>query len=203
MTRILAISGSIRTASFNTQALRSLPALAPEGMAIEVFKGVEELPHFSQDLEEDPPQSVLRMREAISEADGLVISTPEYNRSMPGVLKNALDWASRPYGKGVLTGKPAVVLSASPSNTGGLAAQLQLRSLLNVVNVYLVGGPMVAIPEVHNRLTVQGDVDVALSDETTRGMLTHQLLGLQYAVADGAAAKLTASAEALAESLRG
>lgn len=190
MSRVLAISGSLRTQSFNTQVLHTLPALAPEGLSIEVWKGLDELPFFNQDLEENPPASVVRLREAIREADGLIISTPEYNRQIPGVLKNALDWASRPYAQGVLAGKPVVAISASPSNAGGLPALIQLRSLLDIVGSYVVGGPTVSIPEVHNVLSVAEEAQaVVLNNEMTHSMLVKQLNGLACAIADNTAQK--------------
>jgi chromate reductase len=184
MSRVLAISGSIRTGSFNTQVLQSLQPLAPNDMSIEVYKGIDELPHFNQDLEAEPPTSVVRLREAIESADGLIISTPEYNRHIPGVLKNALDWASRPYAQGALVGKNAMVMSASPSAIGGFAAQIQLRSLLGLLGTYVVGGGQVAIPEVHTRLTVEEEAQAAISDEATRGLLVQQLNALQRAIAN-------------------
>ncbi|OIV38567.1 hypothetical protein BIV57_04730 [Mangrovactinospora gilvigrisea] len=189
MSRVLAISGSIRANSFNTHVLHNLQSLAPAGMLVEVYKGIEELPHFSEDLEANPPAQVLRLRQAIQEADGLVISTPEYNRHIPGVLKNALDWASRPYAQGVLTGKNVVVLSAFPSNAGGLTANLQLRNLLSVVNAYVVGGPIVSIPEVHSALAVQADSPAVLANEATRGMIAKNLDSLERAVQDNTGAK--------------
>lgn len=127
MSRVLALSGSLRAASFNTRILRSLPALAPESMHIELYEHLGDLPHFSEDLETEPPASVRRLWQAITDADGLIIATPEYNGAIPGVLKNALDWASRPYGSSVLPGHAAMVLSASPGIFGGIRAQVQLR----------------------------------------------------------------------------
>jgi chromate reductase len=191
MTRILAISGSLRAESFNTALLHALTPLAPEGMSIEVFKGIDELPHFNQDLEANPPASVVRLREAIAAADGLIISTPEYNRSYPGSLKNALDWASRPYAQGVLQGKSIAAVSASPSGQGGVRALIQLKELLRNLNNFVVGGPEISIPEVHTRLGVEADVQHTLTDPATAGMLKFVLAGLQEAV-DANAGQLVA-----------
>ncbi|MBT2476847.1 NADPH-dependent FMN reductase [Streptomyces sp. ISL-94] len=166
MSRVLALSGSLRAASFNTQILHTLPALAPEGMHIELFEHLGDLPHFSEDLETDPPAAVRRLWRAIADADGLIVATPEYNGALPGVLKNALDWASRPYGAGVLPGHAAMVLSASPGIFGGIRAQMQLRELFAQLNVYVVGGPQVAIPEVHTRLDLSAEPAERLTDPT-------------------------------------
>ncbi|WP_436772773.1 NADPH-dependent FMN reductase [Yinghuangia sp. YIM S09857] len=182
MTRILAISGSIRTESFNTALLNAFGPLAPEGMTIEVFKGIDELPHFNQDLEADVPASVLRLREAVQAADGVVISTPEYNRAIPGVLKNALDWASRPYGQSSWAGKPVAVLSSSPGVQGGIRAQEELKGQLRNLAAYVVHGPEIAIPEVHTRLSVDEQARVTLTDPATSGMVKFLLEGLQNAV---------------------
>ncbi|MDI2128604.1 NADPH-dependent FMN reductase [Yinghuangia seranimata] len=182
MSRILAISGSIRAESFNTALLQAFPTLAPEGMSIEVFKGIDELPHFNQDLEGDVPESVERLRQAIREADGVIISTPEYNRSIPGVLKNALDWASRPYGQSSWVGKPVVALSASPGAQGGIRALEELTGQLRNLAVYLVQGPEIAIPEVHSRLGVDAEAQRVLTDPATAGMVKFTLQALQTAV---------------------
>ncbi|HSA52108.1 MAG TPA: NAD(P)H-dependent oxidoreductase [Yinghuangia sp.] len=183
MTRVLAISGSIRAQSFNTALLHALPALAPEGMTIEVFKGIDELPHFNQDLEADVPASVVRLREAIQAADGVIISTPEYNRSVPGVLKNALDWASRPYGQSSWFGKPVAALSASPGpQGGGIRAQEELRSQLRNLGAYVVHGPEIAVTEVHSRLSVDEQARVTLNDPATAGMAKFLLAALDDAV---------------------
>ncbi|MET7302972.1 NADPH-dependent FMN reductase [Embleya sp. NPDC005575] len=191
MSRILAISGSLRAQSFNTALVNALQPFAPEGMQIEVYKGLDELPLFNQDLEADPPASVVRLREAIAEADGLIIATPEYNRSLPGVLKNALDWASRPYARGVLAGKSIVAISASPGVQGGIRALIQLKTLLRDLNNFVVSGPEISVPEVHTRLGVEADVQHVLTDPATAGMVTHVLAGLQDAI-DNNAGKLVA-----------
>ncbi|MFI1578956.1 NADPH-dependent FMN reductase [Embleya sp. NPDC020630] len=191
MSRILAISGSLRAESFNTALLNALQPFAPEGMQIEVFKGLDELPHFNQDLEPNPPATVVRLREAIAEADGLIITTPEYNRSLPGVLKNALDWASRPYAQGVLTGKSIVAISASPGPQGGIRALIQLKALLRDLGNFVVSGPEIAVPEVHTRLGVEADVQHVLTDPVTAGMVAHVLGGLRDAIDNGAGELVT------------
>ncbi|UGQ13931.1 NAD(P)H-dependent oxidoreductase [Yinghuangia sp. ASG 101] len=203
MTRILGISGSIRAASFNTALLNALPALAPEGTTIEVFKGIDELPHFNEDLEADVPASVVRLREAVRSADGIVISTPEYNRSVPGVLKNALDWASRPYGQSSWFGKPVAVLSASPGAQGGIRAQEELRSQLRNLGAYVVHGPEIAVPEVHTRLSVDEQARATLTDPATAGMATFLLNALEDAVRANTGGTHTKSLGAWMASLAG
>lgn len=203
MTRILAISGSIRTESFNTALLNAFGPLAPEGMTIEVFKGIDELPHFNQDLEADVPESVLRLREAVQAADGVIISTPEYNRSVPGVLKNALDWASRPYGQSSWQGKPVAVLSSSPGAQGGIRAQEELKGQLRNLAAYVVQGPEIAIPEVHTRLSVDEQARATLTDPATAGMVKYLLEGLQHAVDVKTGESHTKALNAWAASLAG
>ncbi|WP_171170013.1 NADPH-dependent FMN reductase [Streptomyces sp. I05A-00742] len=190
MSRVLAISGSLRTASFNTQILHSLTALAPTGMHIELFQHLDEVPHFSEDLENEPPAAVLRLRQAIADADGLIVATPEYNGAMPGVLKNALDWASRPYDASVLPGHTAMILSSSPGNLAGIRAQTQLREMFALLNVYVVGGPLVAVPEVHTRLDHTAEPAERLTDPVTRAMLVSLLNGLAAAIDDQAGGRL-------------
>ncbi|MFE4024020.1 NADPH-dependent FMN reductase [Streptomyces sp. NPDC059101] len=182
MSRVLAISGSLRAASYHTQLLSCLQPLAPEGMHIALFPGLGDLPHFSEDLEADPPLPVRELWQAIAEADGLLIATPEYNGAIPGVLKNALDWASRPRGTSVLPGHAAMVLSASPGLFGGIRAQAQLREMFALLNVYVVGGPQVAIPAVHTRLNPTAEPEQRLTDPITRAMLTSLLHGLEEAI---------------------
>lgn len=190
MSRVLAVSGSLRAASYHTQILRSLQPLAPGGMRIELFEGLGDLPHFSEDLEADPPASVRRLRQAVADADGLIIATPEYNGGIPGVLKNAFDWASRPRGESVLPGHSAMVLSASPGLFGGIRAQAQLREMFALLNVYVVGGPQVIIPQVHTRVDPSAAPERRLTDSVTRAMLAALLHGLEEAVDHQAGSRL-------------
>ncbi|MGA4544642.1 NADPH-dependent FMN reductase [Uniformispora flossi] len=203
MSRILAISGSIRAESFNTAVLNALAPFAPEGMSIEVFKGIDELPHFNQDLEGDVPASVIRLREAVQAADGVVISTPEYNRAIPGVLKNALDWASRPYGQSSWQGKPVAVLSSSPGVQGGIRAQEELKGQLRNLAAYVVSGPEIAIPEVHTRVSVDAQAVATLNDPATAGMVKYLLEALQLAVDANTGANHVKALNAWAASLAG
>jgi chromate reductase, NAD(P)H dehydrogenase (quinone) len=131
VTRILAISGSLRKDSHNTGLLRAAAEQAPEGVTIELYEDLESLPPFNEDREGDPGSVVDEMRQRIREADALLFSTPEYNTTIPGQLKHLVDWGSRPYGgEAALYGKPAAVIGASKSEYGALWAQDHLRKAL-------------------------------------------------------------------------
>src|SRR5213595_3279703 len=122
--RILGISGSLRRGSHNTTLLWAAAELLPPGVELEVYDGLRELPLYDADLDLEPvPPAVARLREAIASADGVLIATPEYNGSIPGALKNALDWASRPYATSVLRDKPALVVGATTGLFGAVWAQ--------------------------------------------------------------------------------
>ncbi|MFA7602300.1 MAG: NAD(P)H-dependent oxidoreductase [Novosphingobium sp.] len=169
MTRIqlLGIPGSLRAGSFSTAILESLREELAPGADL-ILHPLGDVPLYNQDLDtEIALPGVKALRDAIAQADGLVIVTPEFNYGMPGVLKNALDWASRPYGAAPLIGKPVVTISASPAFTGGVRAQAQLNETLLATQSRLIGGPQVVIGEVHNkitdgRLTDRASLDFAL-----------------------------------------
>jgi chromate reductase len=129
--RVLAIPGSLRRASHNRALLRAAAELAPAGVEIDHYDGMAGVPPFNEDDEGPaPPAAVRDLRARIAAADAILIATPEYNHSVPGVLKNALDWASRPYGTSALVGRPAAVMGASPSPFGATWAQAELRKVL-------------------------------------------------------------------------
>jgi chromate reductase len=131
--RVLGISGSLRDGSHNTALLRAAAAAAPSWLALELYDGLESLPHYNEDRDTDsPPTEVAELRELIADADALLIATPEYNGTIPGALKDAIDWASRPRGDAVLLGKPVAVIGASPSEYGAMWAQDQLRRALGI-----------------------------------------------------------------------
>jgi chromate reductase len=139
--RILAISGSLRADSVNTALLRAAAAAAGDDTWVELWCGLGAIPPFNEDGEDDTPASVADMRAAIAGADALLISTPEYNGSIPGQLKNALDWASRPYGDSVLTGKLVGVTSASPGDYGGVWAAEHLAKVLGIAGSQVLADP--------------------------------------------------------------
>jgi chromate reductase len=134
MLRILGISGSLRRESHNTNLLRAAAKLLPSGVELEIYDGLRELPPYDADRDVQPPDpAVARLREAIESADGVLIATPEFNGSVPGVLKNALDWASRPFPDSALRGKPVAVIGASTGLFGAVWAQAETRKVLGII----------------------------------------------------------------------
>src|SRR5271157_3342514 len=123
--RILGIAGSLRRGSYNRAALRAATQLVPEGITLDIFD-IDGIPAFNQDEEQKPPAKVVELKKRIREADAILIVTPEYNYSIPGVLKNAIDWASRPYGDSAWSGKPAAIMGASIETIGTARAQYYL-----------------------------------------------------------------------------
>jgi chromate reductase len=141
--RILAISGSLREGSYNTALARAAVARAPEGAEIVLYEGLGDLPLYNEDLDgEDAPATALDFRDAIREADAILFVTPEYNGSIPGVLKNAVDWASRPRGDAALWGKTAAVAGASTGQFGAIWAQQDLRRVLGIAGARVIEGEL-------------------------------------------------------------
>jgi chromate reductase len=136
--RILGISGSLRRGSHNRRLLRAAGDALPPGAVLTEWDGLRDLPAFDEDLESTPPAPVQELLDAIEEADALLIATPEYNASLPGALKNALDWASRPYPSSVLRGKPSAVIGASTGPFGAVWAQAELRKVLTASGAHVV-----------------------------------------------------------------
>jgi chromate reductase, NAD(P)H dehydrogenase (quinone) len=137
--RILGISGSLREGSHNTGLLRAAARVLPPGVELEIFDGLRELPPYDADRDVQPADSaVARLREAIANADGVVIATPEFNGSIPGVLKNALDWASRPFPDNALRGKPVAVIGASTGLFGAVWAQAETRKVLGIIGADVI-----------------------------------------------------------------
>ncbi|WP_082534113.1 NADPH-dependent FMN reductase [Marmoricola sp. Leaf446] len=131
--KILMLVGSLRAGSWTRELVDTVPGLLPAGVEATAYDGLGDLPHYDQDLDGDAaPASVLAFREALRSADALVVATPEYNGSIPGVLKNAIDWASRPRGAAPIDGLPAAVLSVSPSPRGAQWAREDLVKVLRV-----------------------------------------------------------------------
>ena len=168
---ILGIAGSLRKASYNRAALRAAQQLTPEGARIETFD-ISGLPGFSQDDESNPPAKVIELKQQIRKADAILFVTPEYNYSVPGVLKNAIDWASRPYGDSAWTGKPVAVMGASVGTTGTARAQYHLRQMFVFLNMHAVNQPEVMISNAAKKFDEQGN----LTDETSKKLI-QQLLG--------------------------
>ena len=137
--RILGISGALRRDSYNSMLLRAAEDLLPEGAELEIYDGLKAVPPYDADDDGDfAPQGVRALREAVAEADAVLIATPEYNASVPGVLKNALDWVSRPHATNPLRGKPAAVVGASTGMFGAVWAQAELRKVLQTIGARVV-----------------------------------------------------------------
>ena len=171
--KILGIAGSLRKASYNRGALRAAQQLCPQGATIEAFE-LDGIPGFNQDEERNPPQKVIDFKSRIRAADAILFVTPEYNYGLPGVLKNAIDWASRPYGDNAWNGKPAAIMSAAMSMGGGVRAQYQLRQSFVFLNVEAVLQPEVAIGNATERFDEQGN----LKDETSKKLIGQLLQAL-------------------------
>ena len=167
---VLGIAGSLRRESFNRAALRAAVALAPAGMTLEAFD-LAGLPLFNQDEEQNPPASVRDFKAKIRAADAILIVTPEYNYSIPGVLKNAIDCASRPYGDSAWDGKPVALMSASVGLFGGARAQYHLRQCFVFLNMYCVNGPEVMIGNAAKAFDAQGNLADETSKKLIRGLL--------------------------------
>jgi chromate reductase len=169
--RVVAFAGSLRKASYNRGVLFALGELAPPEMAIEIH-GIDGIPLYDQDVEtEGTPPSVQRLRDVITACDGLIIATPEYNAGIPGVLKNTVDWLSRPPGHSVLTGKPSAVLGVTPGQLGTARAQGQLRAALEFSTAPVMPGPQVFIGRAREKFDAEG----RLTDEKTRAYLAKYL----------------------------
>ncbi|HEX4171065.1 MAG TPA: NAD(P)H-dependent oxidoreductase [Acetobacteraceae bacterium] len=166
--RILALSGSLRRASNSTAVLRSLQDAVPSNVVLDIFP-LNELPLYNEDDDgEQSPQSVRALRSAIDGSDGVIVISPEYNHGMSGVLKNALDWVSRPYGQSALRDKPVLTMTASPAFTGGVRAQQQMNETLLAIPARLMLRPQIVIAGVHEkvrggRLMDQGTLRFALA----------------------------------------
>ena len=176
--RLLGISGSIRRESHCTAVLRSLQPLLPGTASIELFP-LDDVPLYNADLDgAAPPAAVARLKAAIAEADGLVLCSPEYNYGMPGVLKNAIDWASRPSFASPLKGKPVLIATASPGTAGGVRAQAQIRDALAATLARPVVRQHVAIANIATRIR-----DGRLVDESTLDFLRVALADLLQEIA--------------------
>jgi chromate reductase len=171
--RILGIAGSLRRQSYNRAALRAATQLLPEGATVETFD-LDGLPGFNEDEEQSPPAKVTELKERIREADAILFVTPEYNYSVPGVLKNAIDWASRPYGDSAWSGKPAAIMGASVGSIGTARAQYHLRQMMVFLNMFPVNQPEVMIGNASERFDAEGN----LTDETTKDFIRQLLQNL-------------------------
>jgi chromate reductase len=160
---ILGIAGSLRRASYNRALLRAAQQLVPAHVALDLFD-LAEIPLFNQDEEEKPPPAVVEFKTRIRAADAVLFATPEYNYSIPGVLKNAIDWASRPSGDNAWSGKPVAVIGASIGRLGTARAQYHLRQVFVTLNMYALNQPEAMISNAGDLFDAEGN----LTDEKTR-----------------------------------
>jgi chromate reductase, NAD(P)H dehydrogenase (quinone) len=171
--RILGIAGSLRRASYNRATLRAATQLVPQDVTLDIFE-LDGIPGFSQDEEQNPPATVVELKKRIRAADAILIATPEYNYSIPGVLKNAIDWASRPYGDSAWNGKPAAIMGASVGTIGTARAQYHLRQIFVFLNVFPLNQPEVMIGNAAERFDKEGN----LTDEATKNFIRQLLQNL-------------------------
>lgn len=164
--KILGIAGSLRKGSYNRAALHAATQLCPRGATIQVFE-LDGIPPFNQDIESPPPKIVANFKDKIRASDSILFATPEYNYSVPGVLKNAIDWASRPYGDSAWEGKPAAIMGASIGMIGTARAQYHLRQMFVFLNMFALNRPEVMIPYAADKFDKEGN----LTDVFTKEMI--------------------------------
>jgi chromate reductase len=169
--KVLAISGSLRSGSYNTTLLRAAAEVAPEDVEVVLYDGLKAIPPYDEEDDTDiAPAAVADFRDAIAGADAILFATPEYNGSIPGVLKNALDWASRPFATNALRNKPVTVVGASTGGFGAVWAQADLRRVLKTIGARVVGEE-VPVPAVHTRTDEAGRLADAETEERLREVL--------------------------------
>ncbi|WP_028226937.1 NADPH-dependent FMN reductase [Paraburkholderia ferrariae] len=166
--RIAVVVGSLRKGSFNRQLAHAVTSLAPADFSFE-FLDIGSLPLYSQDYDADFPEVARNLKQQIEAADALLFVTPEYNRSVPGVLKNAIDWGSRPWGKNSWSGKPGAVLGTSLGVIGTALAQQHLRNILAYLDVATLGQPEMFIKHDASRINEKGEI---LDDDTRKFLQT-------------------------------
>ena len=172
--RILAVSGSLRADSHNSALLRTAAEFLPGDVELELYDGLRALPPYDEDDDVEPaPEAVAKLRNAIAGADAMLFSTPEYNHSVPGQLKNALDWASRPLATNPLRNKPVAVVGASRGAFGAVWAQAELRKVLAATGARVVDGE-VAVGHAHERIGADG----LLADESLQEQLAEVVTDL-------------------------
>lgn len=177
--RILGFAGSLRSGSYNHALLWAAAEEAPEGMIIETFE-LDDIPLYNEDIEEQgDPSEVARFKYTLGRCDGVLISTPEYQHGMTGVLKNALDWASRPAGSSVMRGKPVAIIGASPSPKGTARSQIQLRQTLNHMQADMVCHPEVLVAHAREKFDEAG----RFTDEPGRRSMAELLEALAEKIA--------------------
>ena len=170
---VLAISGSLRRDSYNTMLLRAAEELIPAGIELELYDNLAAVPPYDADADGEAPDAVIDLRERLAAADAVLIATPEYNSSIPGQLKNALDWASRPFPDNALWGKTAAVIGASTGAYGAVWAQAELRKVLGAIGARVIESG-VAVTRASERFDANGRLVDARSRASLAGVL-HEL----------------------------
>jgi chromate reductase len=189
--RVLGISGSLRRDSYNSQLLRAAADVLPPGAELEIFDGLKAIPPYDADDDLGPgPEPVRRLREAIEDADAVLIVTPEYNASLPGVLKNALDWASRPHATNPLRGKPAAVVGASTGMFGAVWAQTEGRKVLATIGARVLDAEL-PVAEADQRFDAEGRLNDPEVEERL-GEIVTELVEAAEARAEGLRARAAA-----------
>src|SRR5881394_3656222 len=156
--KILAIAGSVRRDSWNRKLLDTAAGLVPDDVELELWSRLKDVPPYDEEDDVEPPAAVADLRDAIAGADAVLIATPEYNSSIPGVLKNALDWASRPLAKNPLRNKPVAVIGASTGAFGAVWAQAELRKVLAALGARVLDLEL-PVPHAHTRFDEDGVTD--------------------------------------------
>jgi chromate reductase, NAD(P)H dehydrogenase (quinone) len=162
--KIVVLVGSLRKESYNRKMAKALMKLSPDSLSLEIIE-IGGLPLYNQDVDDDPPAAWSEFRERLKKFDGVLFVTPEYNRSVPGVLKNAIDVGSRPYGKNAWAGKPGAVVSVSPGAIGGFGANHHLRQSLVFLNVPAMQQPEAYIGKAGDLFDERGDLTNASTRE--------------------------------------
>jgi NAD(P)H-dependent FMN reductase len=175
---VLIVTGGNHADSVNIKIAKALPSFAPEGMTFS-FAEIASLPLYSQDSEAAFPDGATALKEAVAAADGIIFVTPEHNRSIPAVLKNGIDWASRPWGTNSWAGKPALIMGATPGMVGTSLAQAHLRIIAQYLDMHVLGQPEVYITGVMDKLGADG----SLTDEKTKELLSKALATLDAFIA--------------------
>jgi chromate reductase len=170
---IFGFAGSLRKGSYNKSLLRTAAELLPPNIELEIFD-LEGIPPFNQDLEQQPPEKVKEFKAKIKAADALLIATPEYNYSLPGVLKNAVDWGSRPYGDNAFEDKPLAIMGASPGTIGTARAQYHLRQTCVFLNMHPLNKPEVMVTFAQDKVDKEG----RFTDQKTRDFVKDLLISL-------------------------
>lgn len=168
--RVLGFGGSLRNGSYNWALLENAKDLMPEGSELDLYD-LKDIPIYNQDLDSNLPESVQKFKDAVRKADGILICTPEYNFSIPGFLKNALDFASRPPTDNPFPGKPVAIMSASGSMLGGARVQYHLRQVLGYLDMRQIYKPEVFLASAHTKF----DQSMKLTDENARDFIKQLL----------------------------